>query len=48
MTIRYALFALALLLLAWLLSASGLLNLYVQQVLMYVGINIILTLSLNL
>ena len=37
-----------LLLAAWLLPALGLLNLYLQQVLMYVGINIILTLSLNL
>ncbi|MGQ9919866.1 MAG: branched-chain amino acid ABC transporter permease [Desulfobacca sp.] len=34
--------------LAWLLPASGLMNPYLQQVLMYVGINIILTLSLNL
>ncbi|MDD3582291.1 MAG: branched-chain amino acid ABC transporter permease [Desulfobacca sp.] len=39
---------LGLLVLAWILPASGLLNPYVQQVLMYVGINIILTLSLNL
>ena len=39
---------LALLVLAWALPASGLLNLYVVQILMYVGINIILTLSLNL
>ncbi len=36
------------LLLAWLLPAAGWLNPYIQQVLMYVGINIILTLSLNL
>ena len=34
--------------LAWGLPASGALNLYIQQVLMYVGINIILTLTLNL
>src|SRR3989304_2626862 len=37
-----------LLTLAWLLPASGLLNPYVMQILMYVGINMILTLSLNL
>jgi branched-chain amino acid transport system permease protein len=37
-----------LLALAWLLPASGLLNPYVVQILMYVGINMILTLSLNL
>lgn len=34
--------------LAWVLPVSGLLNPYVVQVLMYVGINMILTLSLNL
>ncbi|MEW6658142.1 MAG: branched-chain amino acid ABC transporter permease [Thermodesulfobacteriota bacterium] len=34
--------------LAWLLPASGFLNPYVVQILMYVGINMILTLSLNL
>src|SRR5271157_2896742 len=39
---------LALLVLSWALPASGLLNLYVVQILMYVGINMILTLSLNL
>jgi len=37
-----------LLALAWGLPASGLLNPYVVQILMYVGINMILTLSLNL
>ena len=37
-----------LLALAWALPASGLLNPYVVQILMYVGINMILTLSLNL
>ena len=37
-----------LLVLAWVLPASGLLNPYVVQILMYVGINMILTLSLNL
>ncbi len=37
-----------LLLLAWLLPASGLLNPYIVQILMYVGINMILTLALNL
>src|SRR4030043_2000373 len=37
-----------LLALAWLLPASGFLNPYVVQILMYVGINMILTLSLNL
>ncbi|MCX5888606.1 MAG: branched-chain amino acid ABC transporter permease [Deltaproteobacteria bacterium] len=37
-----------LLALAWFLPASGLLNPYVIQILMYVGINMILTLSLNL
>ncbi|MEW6388742.1 MAG: branched-chain amino acid ABC transporter permease, partial [Thermodesulfobacteriota bacterium] len=37
-----------LLLLAWLLPASGLLNPYLVMILMYVGINMILTLSLNL
>src|SRR4030043_1774326 len=37
-----------LLALAWLLPASGLLNPYIVQILMYVGINMILTLSLNL
>ncbi len=42
-------FAAALLLaLSWLLPASGLLNPYVVQILMYVGINMILTLALNL
>jgi branched-chain amino acid transport system permease protein len=40
--------AVLLLLLALLLPASGLLNPYVVQILMYVGINMILTLSLNL
>jgi branched-chain amino acid transport system permease protein len=40
--------ALALLVLSWALPASGLLNPYVVQILMYVGINMILTLSLNL
>lgn len=40
--------AVLVLLLAWLLPAANLLNPYLQQVLMYVGINIILTLSLNL
>lgn len=39
---------LAPLLVAWLLTRTQLLNPYHQQVLMYVGINIILTLSLNL
>ncbi len=34
--------------LAWVLPAAGLLNPYVVQILMYVGINMILTLSLNL
>ena len=34
--------------LAWGLPASGALNPYVIQILMYVGINMILTLSLNL
>jgi branched-chain amino acid transport system permease protein len=34
--------------LAWVLPASGLLNPYVVQILMYVGINMILTLALNL
>jgi branched-chain amino acid transport system permease protein len=37
-----------LLALSWSLPASGLLNPYVVQILMYVGINMILTLSLNL
>ena len=37
-----------LLVLAWALPASGALNPYVVQILMYVGINMILTLSLNL
>jgi branched-chain amino acid transport system permease protein len=37
-----------LLALAWALPASGFLNPYVVQVLMYVGINMILTLALNL
>ncbi|MBI4642265.1 MAG: branched-chain amino acid ABC transporter permease [Deltaproteobacteria bacterium] len=37
-----------LLALSWLLPASGFLNPYVVQILMYVGINMILTLSLNL
>ena len=40
--------ALLLLALAWALPASGALNPYVVQILMYVGINMILTLSLNL
>jgi branched-chain amino acid transport system permease protein len=47
-TSRSLLVAILLLLLSWALTASGLVNLYIQQVLMYVGINIILTLSLNL
>ncbi len=34
--------------LSWVLPASGVLNPYVVQILMYVGINMILTLSLNL
>jgi branched-chain amino acid transport system permease protein len=38
----------ALLILSWALPESGLLNPYVVQILMYVGINMILTLSLNL
>src|SRR5512136_1122714 len=38
----------AVLALAWGLPASGALNPYVVQILMYVGINMILTLSLNL
>src|SRR5574337_121016 len=33
---------------AWVLPDSGLLNPYVVQILMYVGINMILTLALNL
>ena len=33
---------------AWVLPDTGLLNPYVIQILMYVGINMILTLSLNL
>ncbi|MGO9620320.1 MAG: branched-chain amino acid ABC transporter permease, partial [Desulfobaccales bacterium] len=33
---------------AWVLPHSGLLNPYVVQIMMYVGINMILTLSLNL
>ena len=37
-----------LLVLAWALPAAGLLNPYVVQICMYVGINMILTLSLNL
>jgi branched-chain amino acid transport system permease protein len=37
-----------LLALSWLLPASGFLNPYVVQILMYVGINMILTLSLNM
>jgi len=37
-----------LLVLSWVLPASGVLNPYVVQILMYVGINMILTLSLNL
>jgi branched-chain amino acid transport system permease protein len=37
-----------LLIAAWVLPATGLLNPYVVQILMYVGINMILTLSLNL
>src|SRR4030042_5097841 len=40
--------AAAVLALAWGLPASGALNPYVVQILMYVGINMILTLSLNL
>jgi len=40
--------ALILLVLSYTLPASGLLNPYVVQILMYVGINMILTLSLNL
>ena len=40
--------AAAVLALAWGLPASGALNPYVIQILMYVGINMILTLSLNL
>ncbi len=40
--------AVLLLVLSWLLPASGLLNPYVVQILMYLGINMILTLSLNL
>ena len=40
--------AAALLAVAWVLPDSGLLNPYVIQILMYVGINMILTLSLNL
>lgn len=40
--------ALILLALSYILPASGLLNPYVVQILMYVGINMILTLSLNL
>ena len=40
--------AVILLALAWGLPASGALNPYVVQILMYVGINMILTLSLNL
>jgi len=40
--------ALALLALSWVLPESGLLNPYFVQILMYVGINMILTLSLNL
>ncbi len=39
---------LVLLVLSWGLPASGFLNPYVVQILMYVGINMILTLSLNL
>ena len=39
---------LVLLVLSWVLPASGALNPYVVQILMYVGINMILTLSLNL
>lgn len=46
--LKLFLLSLALILLAWILSAGTLLNLYIQQVLMYVGINVILTLSLNL
>jgi branched-chain amino acid transport system permease protein len=37
-----------LLALSWVLPEAGLLNLYVVQILMYVGINMILTLALNL
>jgi branched-chain amino acid transport system permease protein len=40
--------AVFLLALSWLLPKSGLLNPYVVQILMYVGINMILTLALNL
>ena len=39
---------LLLMVLSWALPDSGLLNPYVVQILMYVGINMILTLSLNL
>jgi len=44
----FLLIAGGLVLVAWLVPTLGLLNPYLQQVLMYVGINIILTLSLNL
>ena len=40
--------AILLLAVAWVLPDSGLLNPYVVQIMMYVGINMILTLSLNL
>jgi branched-chain amino acid transport system permease protein len=40
--------AILLLFLAWLVPAAGMLNPYIVQILMYVGINMILTLSLNL
>lgn len=47
---RYLIWAIVVLLLAlsWALPESGLLNPYVVQILMYVGINMILTLALNL
>jgi branched-chain amino acid transport system permease protein len=47
-TIFSLLLVVGLMALAWIIPVTGILNLYVQQVLMYVGINIILTLSLNL
>jgi branched-chain amino acid transport system permease protein len=40
--------ALLILVSAWALPTFGLLNPYLVQILMYVGINMILTLSLNL
>ncbi len=40
--------SLILLALSWVLPETGLLNPYVVQILMYVGINMILTLALNL